>query len=74
MLVDAKDIAFFTRENLNYLYTFLGEKHILDFTTLEEIETLLDPNLYYRVNRQGIVHIDAIKGVKPLDNATLQVY
>lgn len=74
VLIDTKDIAFFTRENLNYLYTFNGEKHILDFTTLEEVETLLDPNLYYRANRQAIVHINAIKGVKPLDNATLQVY
>lgn len=74
VLIDTKDIALFVRDNLNYLYTFSGEKHILDFTTLEEIETLLDPNLYYRANRQTIVHINAIKGAKPLDNATLQVY
>lgn len=71
--VDTKDIAVFMRENLNYLITFTGEKHILDFTTLEEIEALLDPRLYYRANRQTIIHIDAIKAVKPLDNATLTV-
>ncbi len=71
--VDTRDIAVFMRENLNYLIKFDGEKHILDFTTLEEIEQLLDPNLYYRVNRQTIIHIDIIKSVKPLDNATLTV-
>lgn len=71
--INTKDIAVFMRENLNYLITFTGEKHILDFTTLEEIETLLDPRLYYRTNRQTIIHVDSIKSVKPLDNATLIV-
>jgi DNA-binding LytR/AlgR family response regulator len=71
--VNTKDIAVFMRENLNYLITFSGEKFILDFTTLEEVESLLDPHIYYRANRQTIIHIDAIKSVKPLDNATLTV-
>lgn len=65
------DIACFLRENLNYLYTFSGDKYILDFTTLEEIEELLDPNLFYRANRQSIVHIDAIQSVKPHENQKL---
>lgn len=71
--VNTSDIAVFMRDNLNYLVTFSGEKYILDFTTLEEVETLLDPRLYYRANRQTIIHINAIKSFKPLDNATIQV-
>lgn len=67
----AKDIACFTRENLIYLYTFAGEKYILDFVTLEEIEELIDPKLYYRTNRQSIVHIDAIQSIKPHENQKL---
>lgn len=66
-----KDIACFYRENLNYLLTFSGEKYILDFNTLDEIEQLLDPRLYYRVNRQYIVHIDAIQSIKPQANQKL---
>jgi DNA-binding LytR/AlgR family response regulator len=66
-----KDIACFVRENLNYLYTFSGDKHIVDYVTLEEIEELLDPNLYYRANRQSIVHIDAIQSIKPHENQKL---
>jgi DNA-binding LytR/AlgR family response regulator len=66
-----KDIACFVRENLNYLYTFSGEKYIVDYVTLEEIEELLDPNLYYRANRQSIVHIDAIQSIKPHENQKL---
>lgn len=74
MLVDIKDIALFARDNLNYLYTWSGEKYLLDFATLEEVESLLDPQLFSRINRQHIVHIDALKTVRPLDNATLQVF
>ncbi|MGC4101307.1 LytR/AlgR family response regulator transcription factor [Ferruginibacter sp.] len=69
--VFTKDIACFYRENLNYLVTFGGEKYIIDFTTLEEVEELLDPQLYYRANRQSLVHIDAIQSIKPHENQKL---
>jgi DNA-binding LytR/AlgR family response regulator len=66
-----KDIACFVRENLNYLYTFNGDKYILDYVTLEEVEELLDPQLFYRANRQSIVHINAIQSIKPHENQKL---
>jgi len=69
--VHTKDIACFYRENLNYLFTFGGEKHILDFTTLDEVEELLDPGIFYRANRQAIVHIDIIQSIKPQENQKL---
>lgn len=72
--VDTKDIACFVRENLNYLYTFSGEKYILDYTTLEDIEELLDPRIFYRANRQHIIHINAIQSVKPHENQKLSVF
>lgn len=71
--VDTRDIACFVRDNLNYLYTFAGEKYILDYTTLEDIEELLDPKLFYRANRQSIIHINAIQSVKPHENQKLSV-
>jgi DNA-binding LytR/AlgR family response regulator len=72
--VDTKDIACFVRDNLNYLYTFTGEKFILDYTTLEDIEELLDPKIFYRANRQSIIHINAIQSVKPHENQKLSVF
>lgn len=66
-----KDIACFYRENLNYLITFSGEKYILDFVTLEEIEELVDPALFYRANRQCLIHINAIQSIKPQENQKL---
>ena len=71
--VSTTDIACFVRDNLNYLYTFSGEKYILDFNTLEDIEELIDPKLFYRTNRQSIIHIDSIQSVKPHENQKLTV-
>lgn len=72
--VDTREIACFMRDNLNYLYTFAGDKYILDYTTLEDIEELLDPKLFYRANRQSIIHINAIQSVKPHENQKLSVF
>lgn len=69
--VNTRDIACFVRDNLNYLHTFGGEKYILDYNTLEEVEELLDPKVFYRANRQCIVHIEAIQSVKPHENQKL---
>jgi DNA-binding LytR/AlgR family response regulator len=69
--INTNDIACFMRDNLNYLHTFGGEKYILDYSTLEEVEELLDPKVFYRANRQCIVHIEAIQSVKPHENQKL---
>ncbi len=58
--VNVGDIACFMKDSIHYIFTFKGEKHILDYTSMEEIEELLDPRKFYRANRQYIVHIDAI--------------
>jgi DNA-binding LytR/AlgR family response regulator len=71
--INAKEIACFMKENLHYIYTFSGEKYILDFTTMEEIEELLDPKIFYRANRQFIVHIDSIQSVMPHENQKLTI-
>ncbi|MBL7809692.1 MAG: response regulator transcription factor, partial [Saprospiraceae bacterium] len=69
--VRTADIACFVRDQLNYLHTFNGEKYMLDYNTLEEIEELLDPQLFYRANRQCIIHIEAIQSVRPHENQKL---
>ena len=67
------DIACFYKDSLNYIHTFSGEKYMLDFTTLEEVEELLDPAVFYRSNRQSIININAIESIKPLENQKLIV-
>jgi len=73
MPVNTKDIACFSKEVLNYIYLFNGEKYMIDYVTLEEVEELLDPKQFYRANRQFIINIDAIQTVKPVENSKLIV-
>jgi DNA-binding LytR/AlgR family response regulator len=72
--VNTKDIACFYRDNLNYIFSFDGSKYILDNTSLDETEELLDPKVYYRANRQCIIHIDAIQSVRLHDNLKLSLH
>jgi DNA-binding LytR/AlgR family response regulator len=72
--VNTKDIACFVKEALNYIYLFNGEKYVIDFTSLEEIEELLDPRQFYRANRQFIINIDAIRSARPKENSKLTIY
>lgn len=71
--ISVADIACFRRDALNYIYTFKGDYYSFDFSTLEEVEDVLDPNVFYRANRQFIVHIDSINTVKPLENQKLTI-
>lgn len=71
--VETKDIALIYRENLNYFYKFNGDKFIYDYTPLEEIEEVLDPELFFRANRQTIININSVQSVKPYGNQKLLV-
>lgn len=71
--VETSNIAVFLKDNLNYIYTFGGEKHIYDFSALDEIEEVLNPQLFFRANRQAIIHINAIQSVKPSGNQKLTI-
>ncbi len=71
--INVSDIACFTKEAINYLYLFSGEKFMLDFTSLEDVEELLDARKFYRANRQYIINIESIKSVKPTEDGKLTV-
>jgi DNA-binding LytR/AlgR family response regulator len=73
MPVNTKDIACFSKEMLNYIYLFNGERYMIDYVTLEEVEELLNPKQFYRANRQYIINIEAIQTVKPVENSKLIV-
>lgn len=71
--VKVSDIAIFGKEVVNCIYLFNGEKMYLDYSTLDEIETMLNPKTFFRVNRQYIIHIDAVQSIKSLDNSKIDV-
>jgi DNA-binding LytR/AlgR family response regulator len=61
-LIETSDIAYFyTRNKLTFVVTQSTQKRIPVDYSLDKLETLLDPSLFFRVNRQLIVHISAIR-------------
>lgn len=71
--VSTNDIACFTKDNIHFLYTLKGDRHVIDFTTMEEIEEVLDPKKFFRANRQFIINIEAIHGIRMHENQKLTV-
>lgn len=63
--IPVKKIAYFySRDKLSYLVTFEGQKLPVD-QTLEELDGLLNPKNYFRVNRKFIVHFDSVADIHP---------
>ena len=71
--VKAKDIAYLHfSDGLTWATTLNNQKIPLDYS-LDQIEKLLDKNLFFRINRQLIVHIDAIKKITTYYNSRLVI-
>lgn len=62
--ITQQEIAFLHKEELIYLHTLSNEKFITEHQTLDEIENLLDPQVFFRVNRQYILHIQSVGRIK----------
>lgn len=68
LLVKTEEIGFAKVQSSSvWVFTFEGKRIPLDHT-LEQLETLLDKNSFFRINRKAIVHIDAIKKISAYFN------
>ena len=70
-LIPLQDIALFVKEELIFLINREGNKFITDFRSLDEVEELVDPKLFYRVNRQHLVHLSFIESYRGDDTGKL---
>ena len=61
-----------SENKLTYLMTELGKKYIID-QSLDELSTLLPPEQFFRINRQMILGIDAIKKIHTFFNGRLKL-
>ncbi|GJM63798.1 LytTR family DNA-binding domain-containing protein [Persicobacter diffluens] len=60
-----EDVALFSVEDRQvYAHTFMGKVFKVDFR-LDKLEEDLDPELFFRVNRQQMIHVEAIKKLEP---------
>jgi DNA-binding LytR/AlgR family response regulator len=72
--VRAEDVAFFyTEHKLVFLVVQGGEKYVLD-RPLYELEQLLDPQQFFRLNRKYLVNVEAIRQFQPYHRGKLQVH
>ena len=60
-MIEIADIAYFyTEEKINFLCTHSDTRMPID-QNLDELEEILDPKIYFRINRQFIINISAIE-------------
>lgn len=62
--VTQKEIGYFHKEELIFIHTMDNEKMIGEHQTLDEVESLVDPSVFFRVNRQYIIHLQTVARVK----------
>ena len=68
-----EEIAYFYTENeLVYLIHHSGRKHTLDYT-LEQLEKLIDPAKFFRINRQFVVSMAAIQQIHTYFSSRLKL-
>jgi DNA-binding LytR/AlgR family response regulator len=69
--IDTEKIAYFISESsYSILVSKLGNQYILD-GTLDSIESQLNPNEFYRINRKQIIALTSIKTIKNYFNNRL---
>jgi two-component system LytT family response regulator len=72
-LVHQQDIAYFyTSDKITFMMTREGRKYPLDYT-LENLEIMIDPAKFFRINRQYIIHIDAIQQMHAHSKARVRI-
>ena len=69
--IQVQDVAYFTADNKIVHLVARDGKRYLKNATMEKLEQILDPQIFFRVNRKIIIHIDAIEQIKPYDNNRL---
>jgi len=71
--IKAEDVAYFyASHKVIFLVNKQGAKYILD-DSLSEVEAVLDPSTFYRINRKYLVNISAIERIRSYPKSKLQL-
>jgi DNA-binding LytR/AlgR family response regulator len=65
-------ICFYSMAKATYLQTFEDRHYVIDYS-LEQIEEIVDPANFFRVNRKFIIQLDAISDMISFTNSRLKV-
>jgi len=64
--------VFYSQDKATYVQTNEEKKFILDFT-LAQIEDMIDPHTFFRINRKYIIHIDSPADIITFSNSRLKL-
>lgn len=71
--VPAEEIlVFFSQEKASFIHTTEGRTYCIDYA-LDQLEPMLDPEKYFRINRKYIVSIDACSNILAWTNSRLRL-
>ena len=71
--IETQEIAFFYSEDkVVFLHTFSDKRYIVNYT-LEQVEQSLDEKIFFRVSRNCITNINAIKKISKYFNSRLKL-
>ncbi len=71
--VEVKNVYhFLSHEKATFLQTSEGKKYIVDFT-LDQVEGLVDPNFFFRINRKYLIAFSSIKDIVAWSNSRLKL-
>ncbi|HFA51338.1 MAG TPA: LytTR family transcriptional regulator [Bacteroidetes bacterium] len=60
-VIEMDDVAYFyTESKITFLMTHTGKRYPIDFS-LNHIEKMADPKTFFRINRQFVINMQAIK-------------
>jgi DNA-binding LytR/AlgR family response regulator len=62
--IQQQEVLAFSKEEIVFLVHVNGRKYITDYRSLDEVEDVLHPGLFYRANRQWIIQRSQVDSVK----------
>jgi DNA-binding LytR/AlgR family response regulator len=65
-------IHFIAEDGISLLVTQAGKRYPVDYT-LDQLETLVDPKLFFRINRKVLIHINAVQKISSYFNSRLKI-
>ncbi len=67
-----ESMVIYSRDKATWNHTQSGTNYLLDFT-LDQLDELLDPELFFRISRKFIVNMDAISDIITFSNSRLKI-
>jgi len=64
-MIPLPEIAMFTKEEGIFLLDMDGKRYLTDYRSLDEVEELVNPAIFFRANRQCLAHLPALAGYRP---------